>query len=143
METYQLVGFVQTSDTMRNWKPYDEGRTLWVRKCPSLTLGPCLSLRWLVFPAGVQGLLCYRAVVVSDRSSGALLLHTVTEWAHRHLMAPLTTRHPSDTTPPTSTLSTAVCSPSACRTEEGKEVCMFVCTQYISRITELQCHTAL
>lgn len=82
-------------------------------------------LRWLVFPAVVQLLLCYRAAVVSDHSLGAHPLHTVIEWAHRLPMAMQTTRHPSGTTPPTSTLSTAACSPSACRTAEGKEVLVF------------------
>lgn len=83
--------------------------------------------RWPVFPVAARPLLCYPAVEVSGRSSGALLLRTAIEWGRRRLMVLLITRPPSGTTPPTSILSTAACSLSACRAEEGK--CVSVCVR--------------
>lgn len=76
--------------------------------------------RWQDFPAAVL-LLCCQAGEVSGPSSEALLLRTVTEWAPHHLTGPLTMRRRSGTTPLTFTHSTAACSPSACRAEEGKQ----------------------
>lgn len=70
----------------------------------------------------VQYLLCCQVVVVSGRSLGGLHLHMPTEWARHPLMVPPITRHPSGTTPPTSTPSTVACLPNACRTEEGTVV---------------------
>lgn len=70
----------------------------------------------------VQPLLCYLVVVASGRSLVAPLLHMVTEWAPRLPMPPQIMHLQFDTTPPTSIPSTAACSLSGCRAEEGTAV---------------------
>lgn len=68
-----------------------------------------LCLRWLVFPALDQHLLCYLVVEDSGHSLEVLLHHMVIEWAHYHPMALQTTQQPSVITPPTFTPSTVEC----------------------------------
>lgn len=131
---------IETAQLGKTFQIISLPRPLALSHSYNLSLSPSLPLswlRWLVSLAVGQVLLCYRAAVVLGHSSGVRRLPTVTEWARLHTTAQPTTHLPSDTTPLTSTLSTAACLPSACRTEEGEASfhCHSLTTQHtVSRV---------